>query len=473
MKALAALTALAFVLRAATLDVQSYWLDEAFTVLATRESFGGMLDAVADSESTPPLYYALAWLWSQVFGDGEVGLRSLSAVIGTLTVPAAYAAARELLTERAALVLAALIAVNPLLIWYSQEARAYALVVLLTTLSFLLFARALRQPGGPTAATWAACAVLALLSHYFAAFIVLPQLVWLLARSRARAAVAAAVSVAVAAVALLPLALHQRDHGGASGVSEQALGERFQAVPRKFLVGEYGGPVDGLAPLAAVLALAAVALLVARGARGEVRAALLPAAFAAAAVAGPLILAVAGFDYLTARYLLVAWVPALAVVAAGAAGARPRGAGMALAAALGGVFLVCSLAVPLTERLQRDDWRSAAHDLGPLRAPRAIVLSPAPSFVPLSIYEPEITEVAIGPTDPFAAEEVAVLFLTRASPRPQPPPPAPGLTLVRRVDAPTYSLLLFRARRAVIVSRDRLAGVRPTPDPSGAVFERP
>lgn len=87
--ALVALTVLAGVLRFATLDVQSFWLDESVTVGLVREDLGGMLSAIPDSESTPPLYYVLAWGWAKLFGTGEVGLRSLSALFGTATVPVA------------------------------------------------------------------------------------------------------------------------------------------------------------------------------------------------------------------------------------------------------------------------------------------------------------------------------------------------------------------------------------------------
>src|SRR5437870_5379110 len=132
-------------LRFSTLDVQSFWLDEAYTATLLGHDFGGMLGALPNSESTPPLYYVLAWLWSKPFGTGEVGLRSLSALFGTLTIPVVYAAARELVSERAGLVAAALAAVNPYLVWFSQEARSYALLALLGALSFLYFARAWRD----------------------------------------------------------------------------------------------------------------------------------------------------------------------------------------------------------------------------------------------------------------------------------------------------------------------------------------
>src|SRR2546423_4015706 len=82
-------------LRFLTLDVQSYWLDEAATVDLLRKGFGSMISGVVSGESTPPLYYVLAWLWAKVFGTGEVGLRSLSALFGTLTIPVAYSLGRS------------------------------------------------------------------------------------------------------------------------------------------------------------------------------------------------------------------------------------------------------------------------------------------------------------------------------------------------------------------------------------------
>src|SRR5690242_5921335 len=65
---------------------------------------------------------------------GEAGLRSLSALAGVATVPVAYVAARTLVCARVGVIAAALTACNPLLIWYSQDARSYSLLVLLTAL---------------------------------------------------------------------------------------------------------------------------------------------------------------------------------------------------------------------------------------------------------------------------------------------------------------------------------------------------
>ena len=107
-----------------------------------------MLREVKASESNPPLYYALAWGWAKAFGTSEVGLRSLSALFGAATVPVAYLIGRELASRRAGLAGAAIVAVNPMLIWYSQEARSYALLIFFAALSLLFFARALHSRSG-------------------------------------------------------------------------------------------------------------------------------------------------------------------------------------------------------------------------------------------------------------------------------------------------------------------------------------
>ena len=179
---LLALTALAAALRFGTLDLQSFWYDEAFTpVRVLHPSLTSTLRAVVHTENTPPLWYVLAWADSRVFGTGEIALRWPSALAGTLTVPVAWAIGRELTGRRAtALAAAALVAVNPLLVWYSQEARAYGLFVFAIALAMLCFLHARAQPSAGRLAAFALSGSLALLSHYFAVFLLIPMALLLL-----------------------------------------------------------------------------------------------------------------------------------------------------------------------------------------------------------------------------------------------------------------------------------------------------
>ena len=167
----AGLTALAAALRFSTLGLQSYHHDEIVTASRIlRDGFWHAMSAVGFSESAPPLYYVLAWLWTQLTGTGEFGLRSVSALAGVATVPVAYLIAVELRGRRAGIAAAALVAVNPMLLWYSQEARAYALFALLTAVSLLYFVRALDRGRRRDFTGWGIASALALATHYFAVF---------------------------------------------------------------------------------------------------------------------------------------------------------------------------------------------------------------------------------------------------------------------------------------------------------------
>ena len=226
----AGLTLLAAGLRFATLGVQSYHHDEIVTASRIlRGGFGHAMDAVGFSESAPPLYYAVAWVWTQVTGTGEFGLRSISALAGVATVPVAYLAALELRGRRAGLMAAALVAVNPMLLWYSQEARAYSLFVLLCAVSLLYCVRALRRGRRRDVVLWGVASGLALATHYFAVFPIAAEALWLLRRRR-RGSLPGLGIVGLSGLALAPLAVHQMSIGHAEWIGNFSLGHRLEAL---------------------------------------------------------------------------------------------------------------------------------------------------------------------------------------------------------------------------------------------------
>ena len=468
--------------RFATIDVQSFWIDEGYTVRLLRMDLGGLLDGIPRTEGTPPLYYALAWLWTRPFGTGEVGVRSLSALLGTATLPVAYALGRRLVSQRAGLIAAALAAFNPLLVWYSQEARSYALLILLAALGTLCFLRAERDGRGYAA--WGLASAAALATHYYAVFVVVPQALWLLARppDRRRALLAVAGAGAVGA-ALLPLAIEQSHNEGARFIAFSDLGDRVLQVPKQFLVG-YDLPSEAaFTAAAAALSAAAVVLLFTRAdvrARDGAR----TAAALVAAIAGlPLVVAIAGADYFIARNAIAAWIPFAILLAAGFAAARR--AGPALAVALCAVFLGATIAVDASPEYRRDDWRGAARALGPPAVTRALVVTPLNGLVPLSLYAPRLRPFPTGGlslvppqlpplpdsgvTSSVRIREVDLLAVAARRPGqtprpPRPPSPAiPGFREVLRLDRPTFTLVRLRAPAPVPFSLARLTGLRLDP----------
>jgi uncharacterized membrane protein len=378
------LTVLGAVLRFATLGVQAYHHDEIVTASRVlRVGFGHAMDAVGFSESAPPLYYALAWIWTQAAGTGEWGLRSLSAVAGVATIPVAYFIGRELRGARAGVIAAALVAVNPMLLWYSQEARAYSLLVLFCALGLLFCVRALGadrdDEGKRDFVLWGVFSALALATHYFAVFPLLAEIV-LLVRRRGRAAAPGLWIVGVAAALLAPLAYHQMSYGHAEWIGKFTLGHRLGETAITFTVGETGDIIGqaekvwpALLPLA--LILVAFALVLWRGTRGERRAAAIPLAVGAAAIGIPLLLALGpgGKDFVLSRNLLPALVPLLLAVAVGLAVERARRLGAAVAVILVAYSLGFCVWASTAEDLQRPDWEAVAKHLGEPDGPRATV----------------------------------------------------------------------------------------------------
>jgi hypothetical protein len=463
--ALVAFTVIAAALRFATLDVQSFWFDEAATVGVLDRSFGAMLAAIPRGESTPPLYYVVAWLWSQPFGLGEAGLRSLSALLGTATVPVAFAAAGNLAGRRVGLWVAALAAVSPLLVWYSQEARSYALLVLLGALALWLFARLLRVPDGRDAALWALVSALALATHYFALFLVVVQALWLLLAVPRRLALPTVGAVGLAAAALLPLALRQQRAELAGFIDDGSLAVRVVQVVKQLALG-YDSPVE---PLTAGIAVAIVvvgaalalhgavakAVRVWRAARARreppprsptptaprVRAASgvrIAVALGGAAVALPVLLALTGTDYVLTRNVILAWLPLAVIVVAGLASAGR--VGVASLATLAVLTLAATVGTALVPGWQRDDWRGAATAIGEPAA-RAIVVTEPSQAVPVELYR---ERAADPPVDPLVVEEVVALArrdgATAVSPGAE-VIASLGLRVAERRVEPTYELL--------------------------------
>jgi hypothetical protein len=308
-----------------------------------------------------------------------------------LSVPVAYGAGAKLISRRAGLIAAALCACNPLLIWYSQEARSYALLVLLSAASLLAFAYALERPTARTAAAWVITSALALATHYYALLVVLPEALWLLAaRRRARPAQAAVVLVGLCGLALVPLAISQNGTGRANWIAHAPLGRRVAQIFPQFLAG-FGSPAYAvLEPLALALAIFALVLLLTPSSARDRHGALVAGALALGGLAIGLLLIAGGVDDLITRNVLAIWLPAALVVAAGLAAPRARLLGLGAAIALCAIGVTGAVGVATDRSLQRPDWRGVARLLGgraPANAPRrAILVQHYRDLLPLSLY---------------------------------------------------------------------------------------
>ena len=155
-------------LRVLLIGSKSMWLDEAMSLQVTQAGPAAWLSGAAEAYH-PPLYYAFLHYWIQL-GQSEGILRSSSALFGVLAIPSAYLLARNLAGRGVALSTAWLVALSPLLVWYSQEFRSYSLLVFLGLLSSLAFVRVLLRPQASALVGWWLLYVIAtsaaLYTHY-------------------------------------------------------------------------------------------------------------------------------------------------------------------------------------------------------------------------------------------------------------------------------------------------------------------
>jgi mannosyltransferase len=388
-----ALTALAALLRFYALGHQGFWFDEANTAADIHYSPGEMLGLLPQNETTPPLFYVVAWVWARGFGFGEVALRSLPALAGVATVPVMYATGAKLVGRRAAAVAAALTACNPFLVWYSQEFRPYAPMVLLSAAGLLAFAYARERPTGRTLAVWAVVSALGLANHYYALLVVVPEAVWLLFEyRRSRAVLVAIAFVGACGLALLPLAISQNSTGNASWIAPIPLVPRLAQIVPQFLIGFQAPAARVLERVAEACVLVAFILLAVRSNRFERRGALVAGVIAVSGFLLNLMIVAGGADDLITRNVLSLWPPAAIVVAAGLGAQRAGVPGTTAVAALCVTGVIAVAGVAVDRSFQRPDWRVVGRVLGAHPAAnvsqRAILVQDYRDLLPLSLYLP-------------------------------------------------------------------------------------
>lgn len=162
-------------LRFHKLGVQSFWNDEGNSARLSERSLALIVEGTA-SDVHPPLYYLALRGWRELLGDSEFGLRTFSAFAGFLTVAATIPLTRLLFRSgrcrhgcwRVVITAAFLVAINPALVYYSQETRMYALLGLLALLTTVVLMRWLQaQRRWSWAIAYIALSTAGLYTHYF------------------------------------------------------------------------------------------------------------------------------------------------------------------------------------------------------------------------------------------------------------------------------------------------------------------
>lgn len=320
----AAITAVGALLR--LYPVRSVWLDEAISVAQARLPFGEMLHQLRYDDLHPPLWGALLWLDVRLLGDGPIALRIPSLLIGTACIPLIHLLARELFDRRTGIVAAIFLAAAPLAVWYSGEARMYALYLFWSILALLGQALVIRRGGWRSWAVFVAGSAGMFASHYFA----VPQLaaqhlVFLALVIRRRPLLRPwLLAIAATVVVLLPLApylIEQLGHAGSPGASPTSDNGRpvsLYVVMANLVWGLWGYHSDAV--MTALVALWPVLVLLVLALLGKGRS--WPATLLVAAVAVPLagafLISTKARTFFEVRYFL-SIVPPLLVLGARAA----------------------------------------------------------------------------------------------------------------------------------------------------------
>ena len=171
-----ALTSLAALIRFAALGRQSLWDDEMFTLKVLAHSVSEWRK-VFGNEGHPPFYFLQLRLWSLVVGSSLAALRANSAAWGTASVAAFYRWLSIRRRPRSVAILgAALLAVSPFHVAYSQEMRPYALATFLGILGFLAIDQLTVSPSSKR--WWGILLGVLILepyTHYWGAFLAVSQ----------------------------------------------------------------------------------------------------------------------------------------------------------------------------------------------------------------------------------------------------------------------------------------------------------
>jgi len=180
------------------LDYNSLWYDEAFTLFTANHSLPGIWDIVANNapdlanvvlagEFNPPLFYYLEH-FMLVFGQSEFVLRFIPAFLGVLTIPVFYSIGKEFADEDIGIIMAALLSFSPFHVFFSQEARAFSMMLFIFSLAFFFFLVSLRTNSVPSWIVFGFLSGVTVWTHFYAiiplALLFAYALFWQIAQGR-------------------------------------------------------------------------------------------------------------------------------------------------------------------------------------------------------------------------------------------------------------------------------------------------
>lgn len=125
---------------------QSLWLDEAINILAVKNySLFDLVTQYARADFHPPGWFIILWCWGKLFGYSEISMRFPSVIFGIITIYITFLIGKKLVSKNLGLITALLVCINPLHVYYSQEARMYSMAALVVSINILLLIKLIKN----------------------------------------------------------------------------------------------------------------------------------------------------------------------------------------------------------------------------------------------------------------------------------------------------------------------------------------
>jgi len=214
---------------------QSIWFDENYSIMLARHSIPELL-ALTGVDAHPPFYYVLLHVWGNMWGWGEVALRSLSALCAGAAFVMMALLLRKLFSTRVALMCLPFLALAPFALRYGYEVRMYALVALIGVAATYVLVRATESKDRKWWVFYAVLVALGMYTLYMSVVIWLTHLVWLLVTRKSKKdlfkqpfVLAYAGSVALF-IPYLPTFIHQMLNSALPGIGSELTLTKLASV---------------------------------------------------------------------------------------------------------------------------------------------------------------------------------------------------------------------------------------------------
>jgi mannosyltransferase len=157
---------LGLILRIYNLGTESFWCDEGFSSMISRSSLFQIAQQTSQ-DSHPPLYYFILHYWINLFGVTEFSIRFLSVIFGFFAILMIYMVGTLIFNKNVGIISSLILALSAFHIYYSQEARMYSLMTLLTLLSIYFFIKLINGGSFKFIIGYILSSILLMYTHYF------------------------------------------------------------------------------------------------------------------------------------------------------------------------------------------------------------------------------------------------------------------------------------------------------------------